>query len=50
MIAIGFCGGKHCRPDHADFLHQHGAAYSIRDMRDLPILASGDLRARAARA
>ena len=37
MTAIGFCGGRHCRPDHADFLRQHGATDTISDMRDLSV-------------
>ena len=37
MTAIGFCGGSHCRPDHADFLRKRGATGIIFDMRDLPI-------------
>ena len=35
MTAIGFCGGKHCRPDHADRLRQQGAISAISDMGDL---------------
>ena len=40
MTAIGFCGGKHCRPDHADRLRQHGAISAISDMGDLLPLIS----------
>jgi HAD superfamily hydrolase (TIGR01509 family) len=35
MTAIGFCGGEHCRPEHADVLRGHGAMDVIFDLRDL---------------
>jgi HAD superfamily hydrolase (TIGR01509 family) len=35
MPVIGFCGGAHCDPDHADRLRSHGAIATISDMRDL---------------
>ena len=36
MIAIGFCGGSHCRPGHEIALRECGAALVIADMRQLP--------------
>ena len=35
MIAIGFCGGSHCGPEHGSRLEARGAALVIADMRDL---------------
>lgn len=35
MTVIGFHGGSHCPPGHADILRRHGAALAIFDMRDL---------------
>jgi beta-phosphoglucomutase-like phosphatase (HAD superfamily) len=35
MTVIGFCGGSHCQPAHADVLRGHGAIEAINDMRDL---------------
>lgn len=35
MVAIGFCGGGHCRPGHKDRLKAGGAALVIADMREL---------------
>lgn len=35
MAAIGFCGGSHCRPGHADRLRERGAAVVIADIADL---------------
>lgn len=41
MRPIGFIGGSHCRPGHADRLRAAGAAAVIDDMRGLPaVLAS----------
>lgn len=38
MTVLGFHGGSHCRPDHADMLRQAGAAVTFDDMRLLPAL------------
>ena len=35
MTAIGFCGGSHCRPGHAEWLKAGGAALVIADMGEL---------------
>lgn len=35
MVAIGFCGGGHCRPGHKDRLMAGGAALVIADVREL---------------
>jgi HAD superfamily hydrolase (TIGR01509 family) len=35
MTAIGFCGGSHCRPGHAEKLKAGGAALVIADMGEL---------------
>ena len=35
MTAIGFCGGSHCRPGHAERLTARGGALVIADMREL---------------
>ncbi|MGH7030823.1 MAG: HAD family hydrolase [Stellaceae bacterium] len=35
MAAIGFCGGSHCRPGHADRLQERGAALVIAGMGEL---------------
>jgi HAD superfamily hydrolase (TIGR01509 family) len=40
MRAIGFTGGSHCRPGHADRLRGAGAAAVVDDMRRLPALLS----------
>jgi beta-phosphoglucomutase-like phosphatase (HAD superfamily) len=40
-IAIGFCGGSHCRPEHAARLLARGAAAAGADMRMLPALIAG---------
>jgi HAD superfamily hydrolase (TIGR01509 family) len=40
MIAIGFCGGGHCRPGHEARLRDCGAALVIADMRDLAAAVS----------
>jgi len=36
MRVIGFAGGGHCGPDHADKLRQAGAPHTILNMADLP--------------
>ncbi len=36
MRVIGFTGGSHCRPDHADRLRQAGAVEIIANHRELP--------------
>jgi HAD superfamily hydrolase (TIGR01509 family) len=35
MNAIGFAGGRHCQPDHADKLHRAGAAEIFMNMAGL---------------
>ena len=35
MTALGYCGGSHCRPDHAAALIAAGAVSSFDDMRQL---------------
>jgi HAD superfamily hydrolase (TIGR01509 family) len=42
MAVLGYHGGSHCRPGHADTLRAAGAAVTFDDMRELP-----DLIARA---
>jgi HAD superfamily hydrolase (TIGR01509 family) len=36
MSVLGFHGGSHCRPGHADMLRDAGAALIFDDMRQLP--------------
>ena len=36
MTVLGFHGGSHCRPGHADTLRAAGAATTFDDMRQLP--------------
>jgi HAD superfamily hydrolase (TIGR01509 family) len=36
MTVLGFHGGSHCRPGHADLLRAAGAAVIFDDMRELP--------------
>jgi beta-phosphoglucomutase-like phosphatase (HAD superfamily) len=36
MRVIGFTGGAHCGPDHADKLRQAGARTIIEQMMNLP--------------
>jgi beta-phosphoglucomutase-like phosphatase (HAD superfamily) len=36
MTVLGFHGGSHCRPGHADTLRAAGAALTFDDMRQLP--------------
>ncbi len=38
MIVLGYHGGSHCRPSHADTLRAAGAAATFDDMRQLPDL------------
>ena len=38
MRVLGFVGGAHCRPDHADRLRSAGANAIFSDMRELPRL------------
>jgi HAD superfamily hydrolase (TIGR01509 family) len=50
MTAIGFAGGGHCRPDHAERLRQAGAARVFMTMADLAeylVLASSTGQQRA---
>jgi HAD superfamily hydrolase (TIGR01509 family) len=36
MTVLGFHGGSHCRPGHAEALHAAGARLTFDDMRQLP--------------
>jgi beta-phosphoglucomutase-like phosphatase (HAD superfamily) len=36
MIVLGFHGGSHCAPGHAEMLRAAGAAVTFDDMRQLP--------------
>jgi beta-phosphoglucomutase-like phosphatase (HAD superfamily) len=38
MIVLGFHGGSHCQPGHAEMLRAAGAATTFDDMRQLPDL------------
>jgi HAD superfamily hydrolase (TIGR01509 family) len=38
MTVLGFHGGSHCRPGHADMLRAAGAVMTFDDMRQLPDL------------
>jgi len=38
MTVLGFHGGSHCRPGHADTLRAAGAVMAFDDMRELPDL------------
>ncbi|MGJ4951059.1 HAD family hydrolase [Bradyrhizobium sp. HKCCYLS20291] len=38
MTVLGFHGGSHCRPGHADSLREAGATLVFDDMRQLPII------------
>jgi HAD superfamily hydrolase (TIGR01509 family) len=40
MTVLGFHGGSHCQPGHADKLRDAGAAVLFDDMRQLPELVS----------
>ena len=41
MTVLGFHGGSHCRPGHAEKLRDAGAAVVFDDMRQLPELIAG---------
>lgn len=47
MIALGFCGGSHCRPGHAGLLQAAGAAAVFADMRQLIDVIDGFLPSKA---
>jgi beta-phosphoglucomutase-like phosphatase (HAD superfamily) len=36
MAVLGFCGGSHCGPRHAEALRAAGAMMTFADMRELP--------------
>jgi HAD superfamily hydrolase (TIGR01509 family) len=36
MTVLGYAGGSHCRPGHAEMLSAAGAAATFDDMRELP--------------
>jgi HAD superfamily hydrolase (TIGR01509 family) len=36
MAVLGFCGGSHCAPGHAEALCAAGATMTFADMRELP--------------
>jgi HAD superfamily hydrolase (TIGR01509 family) len=36
MAVLGFCGGSHCTPEHADRLLRQGAMLTLTDMARLP--------------
>ena len=38
MTVLGFHGGSHCLPGHADMLRAAGATATFDDMRQLPDL------------
>ncbi len=38
MAVLGFCGGSHCGPGHAETLRAIGATMTFADMRELPRL------------
>lgn len=40
MRVLGFVGGSHCRPGHADRLARAGASAVFDDIRELPALAA----------
>jgi HAD superfamily hydrolase (TIGR01509 family) len=42
MSVLGFHGGSHCRPGHADKLRAAGAATVFDDMRQLPALIAAE--------
>ena len=42
MTVLGFHGGSHCRPGHADTLRAAGATVTFDDMRQLPELIELD--------
>jgi HAD superfamily hydrolase (TIGR01509 family) len=41
MTVLGFHGGSHCRPGHAEMLRAAGATVTFDDMRELPGLIEG---------
>jgi HAD superfamily hydrolase (TIGR01509 family) len=41
MAVLGFCGGSHCGPGHAELLRTTGANMTFDDMRELPGLVEG---------
>jgi HAD superfamily hydrolase (TIGR01509 family) len=45
MRVLGFHGGSHCRPGHADKLRAAGAAAIFDDMRQLPALIAAEAAA-----
>jgi HAD superfamily hydrolase (TIGR01509 family) len=45
MSVLGFHGGSHCRPGHADKLRAAGAATVFDDMRQLPALIAAEAAA-----
>jgi HAD superfamily hydrolase (TIGR01509 family) len=47
MSVLGFHGGSHCRPGHADKLRAAGAATIFDDMRQLPALIAAEAAAGA---
>jgi HAD superfamily hydrolase (TIGR01509 family) len=40
MVVLGFHGGSHCTPGHAELLRAAGAAVTFDDMRQLPELVA----------
>ncbi len=38
MTVLGFHGGSHCRPGHAELRRRRGAELTFDDMRQLPEL------------
>ncbi|MGY3619610.1 HAD family hydrolase [Bradyrhizobium sp. USDA 10063] len=46
MAVLGFCGGSHCGPGHAEALRAAGATMTFGDMRKLPgLVESGAIAA-----
>jgi len=45
MHVIGFIGGGHCGPEHAEKLRQAGAPHVIDRMADLPDAVRRTMRA-----
>jgi HAD superfamily hydrolase (TIGR01509 family) len=41
MVVLGFHGGSHCQPGHAELLRAAGATVTFDDMRQLPELIEG---------
>jgi len=48
MVTIGFVGGSHCRPDHAEHLKARGAAAIMYHWGELPVLLDNLSRSGAA--